>query len=92
MTKLERKSLEADIKYLMKVSKCTRTQAVLALIKNGKIQGCFSDTAIANLLGLGHSQTLSAIKSAEHKLRTVVRMLPELLSYTKDVDSKNYQM
>lgn len=92
MNKTEYKKLEDSIKYLMKKSKCTRVQAVLALVKNGKLKGSFSDTVISEVLGITYTQTIAASLSAEYKLKEVLRRRPDLKYYISDADAKNYNI
>lgn len=84
------KQVKSDIEYLVKKYKCSREQALLALMRNGRVTKQFSDTAITKLLNLSNSQFNAACASAEYKLKEVSRLLPELRLALQDVSAKNY--
>lgn len=84
------KQVKSDIEYLVKKCKCTREQALLTLMRNGRVNTTFSDTIIAKLLNLSSSQFNAACASAEYKLKEVSRLLPELRLALQDNSAKNY--
>ena len=62
------KVVQSEVAFLMNYSGCTRVQAMLALMKNGRVQGPFRDMEIVELLGITHS----ALKQADNHTKVLL--------------------
>lgn len=65
--------IENDIKYLMTASKCSRVDAVFALMANGKLRGRFNAVDTSRVLGISTSLVKQAYKSGMYKVSKTIK-------------------
>lgn len=65
--------IENDIKYLMTASKCSRVDAVFALMANGRIRGRFNAIDTSKLLGISTALVKQAYKSGMYKVSRTIK-------------------
>lgn len=61
--------IQEDIQYLTEVSGCTKLEACVALINNGRMKGSFNSKEIQEITGLTSGMYEQAERSAMFKIR-----------------------